>query len=290
YDIYDLTTFPPQVKSLEHKVLTIEEPKLKLMNDLVNLINNEKNLTNLPEEPIAFDNRINTLPNDNTLPVGYRKDDIVKFYKKHRQKVVDDEFIREFASQGTEATNFAANLANRETILDYRKKSTDMYGDEHEISGEDAGKIYQNADNPAGNTEILNFRKVKTWGFGAAAPSILPPVVARNYGSDNGFDPEKIDRLQLDRVNQIIADIATANLTILNTTLSETNIEAGYNQNKVPSTKNYVTVKAIRKTKENQLQQTQQDQTDRTTAITEINNYLTQLNLSSSIENILGND
>jgi len=59
-----------------------------------------------------------------------------------------------------------------------------------------------------------------------------------------------VDRLELDKVNKIIADIAVATLSNL---ISEASIEAGYNERLVIGKKSYAKVKEIRKNKEDEL-------------------------------------
>jgi len=115
--------------------------------DLVkNLIDDiaSRTLANLPEDYADFSKNINTLPEDNTLPLSYRKSDIINLYKDYRQWLVDNEFVKDFRQTGGRALAFASNLDNRDKILDYRKKTTDLFDSVLEITGTEAGQIFNN--------------------------------------------------------------------------------------------------------------------------------------------------
>jgi len=52
--------------------------------------------------------------------------------------------VKEFAQAGGDAEIFANDSANRKNVLDYRKKTTDLFGSVLEITGTEAGQIFNN--------------------------------------------------------------------------------------------------------------------------------------------------
>jgi len=52
--------------------------------------------------------------------------------------------VKEFAQAGGNAEIFANDLANRKDVLDYRKETTDLFGNVLEITGAEAGQIFNN--------------------------------------------------------------------------------------------------------------------------------------------------
>jgi len=100
-----------------------------------------------------------------------------------------------------------------------------------------------------------------------------------------------VDRLQLDEVNKILKKINDAQ--IVSDLPAESDISmTSYDQNKVPPTKNYISVKAQRTAKETQIKTTNQSKQDRAAAISHVNDYWNSLKMSgnSKIEDVCGND
>ena len=52
--------------------------------------------------------------------------------------------MKEFAQMGGKAKIFANDPANRKNVLDYRKETTDLFGNVLEITGAEAGQIFNN--------------------------------------------------------------------------------------------------------------------------------------------------
>jgi hypothetical protein len=88
--------------------------------NILNGIDNENNINNLPANYRAFATfgaLIEALPNDNTLPHGYRKDDIVNIYNNYRQRLLDNKFIADFQDAGNDAEAKAITAVTRARLI-----------------------------------------------------------------------------------------------------------------------------------------------------------------------------
>jgi len=117
---------------------------LDLVKNLLDDITSRTLAANLPENYADFSADIENLPEDNTLPIGWKRSNVINAYNDYRQRLVDNDFVKEFAQAGGDAEIFANDPANRKSVLDYRKKTTDLLGNVLEITGAESGQVFNN--------------------------------------------------------------------------------------------------------------------------------------------------
>jgi len=117
---------------------------LDLVKNLLDDIAGRTLVANLPENYADFSPDIENLPEDNTLPSGWKKSNVINVYNNYRQWLIDNDFVKDFKQAGGKAEIFANDPANHKSVLDYRKKTTDLFGNVLEITGAEAGQIFNN--------------------------------------------------------------------------------------------------------------------------------------------------
>ncbi|CAG8640571.1 9957_t:CDS:2, partial [Racocetra persica] len=275
---------------IKAEVKKVKKEELDKVKKLLDDIRRENSASNLPANYADFQaGIIENLPDDHTLPEDYRKSKIIALYQDYHFKNVG----------GAADTFVGSNIFQpdvRKKVLAYRKQVPDIFG-EREITGAEAGQIYNNGWDPAeididfieGITAIQKFKNGASLSltdqqileYLKLCPSsdsglflmFIPPQEAptintySSYGqTDQDLDALTIDREELDKVNSIIKQINDAKS--LSDLPAETDINImKYEEKKVPATKNYAAIKNQIKDKKAQLDQDAADLTARHDAI-----------------------
>jgi hypothetical protein len=132
---------------IEVDIKKVKKVSLDSVHDLLDKIRSKTSAGDLPENYADFSGGdIDNLPEDDTdaLPTNYKKSDIINLYNDYWSWLVDNDFVKAFCQVGGEAADFANDHSKRDAVLAYRKESTNLFGDKNEITGTEAGQIFNN--------------------------------------------------------------------------------------------------------------------------------------------------
>ncbi|CAG8555090.1 8406_t:CDS:2 [Ambispora gerdemannii] len=236
-----------RTSNLEEEEIKVDVRKVKkvtldLVHDLLDDIANKTSANDLPENYVDFDTDIDNLPEDDTLPTNYKKSDVINVYNRYRQWLLDNEFVQGFLQAGNAAAIFANDQSNRN-----RAEEIDISG----IEGITAS--YDGKD----DWRPLVITKSQ------AAEQMITTYGSHNQSNDTNLDALTVDKLELDKVNEILENINKAQK------LSDlpSDIDTKYDEGKVPDSKKCDLVKGICASKRVQLNQDAVNKQARITAI-----------------------